>query len=263
MNYTKSSYWKMDRIRAFGSWKWILSVFGVFLAFIFCSTDMFNSEAGIIDIVDSVFWGRMVMLTIPFCTFSFGDGLCADCEKKYYRLLYIRGNTKKYLRSKIITCFAAACGAMTVGFLLFCFVLSFKFPVTLRGADYNYYYMQSYGHLLQTKQYFFYLFMIGFQFGLLAGILTAAGMAFSAFITNRLLVFSTPLFLYYFMINIFARIGEEKPYLQLHIIFKVCYSKPWENDWLCFGWVVLVTLIFLILIEKAARWGMGRRCING
>lgn len=263
MNYTKSCYWKMDCIRAFASWKWILSVVGIFLAFSFCGMDMYHSETGIIDIVGSVFWGRMVMLTIPFCTFSFGDGLCADCEKKYYRLLYIRGDTKKYLRSKIVACFLTACSAMIVGFLLFCFVLSLKFPISISGGDYNYYYIQSYGYLLQTKQYFFYLFMLGFQFGLLAGILSTAGMAFSAFISNRLLVFATPLFLYYFMINIFAGVGEDKAYLQLHLIFKACHSKPWENDWMCFGWVILITLIFLILIEKTAGWGMDRRCING
>lgn len=262
MNYIKGCYWKMDCVRAFVSWKWLLSVLGVFSAFVFCSMDMLYSETGIMDIVDSVFWERMVMLTIPFCTFSFGDGLCGDCEKKFYRLLYIRGNKEKYLRSKIVSCFGSACGAMTVGFLLYCFVLSFKFPVTVSGADYSYSYMQSYGYLLQTKHYFLYFLMLGFQFGLLAGGLSTAGMAFSAYISNRLLVFATPLFLYYFLINLFAKAGTERPYMQLHVIFKACHSKPWGNDWLCFGWVMLVTLIFLIIIEKITGYGMDRRCSN-
>lgn len=263
MNYTKGNFWKMDCLRAFGSWKWVMSILGVSFSFGFCSADLYASEVGIMDIVHNVFWGRMVMLTIPFCTFAFGDSLCADCEKKYYRLLYIRGNRKSYLYSKIFTCFGAACSAMTLGFLLFCFILSFKFPVTISGTDVEYYYMQSYGYLLQTKQYVFYFFMVGFQFGLLAGILSTAGMAFSAFISNRLLVFATPLFLYYFLINVFSGIGEERPYLQLHLIFKACHSKPWDNDWISFVWVMVVTLIFLSIIKEIFRRGMDRRCSNG
>lgn len=81
MNYTKENYWKMDCIRAFCSWKCIMSVLGVFITFIFCGMDMYNSDSGVIDIMGNVFWGRMVMLTIPICTIPFGDSLCADCEK--------------------------------------------------------------------------------------------------------------------------------------------------------------------------------------
>lgn len=202
------------------------------------------------------------MLTIPMCAFAYSDALCADCEKKFYRLLYIRGNRKKYLTSKIMTCFAAACGAMTLGFLLFCFVLSFKYPPIISGGDYNYTYMQSYGHLLQVGKYFTYYFLIGFQFGLLVGILATAGMVVTAFLTNRLLAYSVPLFIYYAIINLFSGLGEENKYLQLHLIFKACHSKPWKNDIFCFGWVVLLTLFLLLLMRIIIFVGMDRRIMN-
>ena len=252
----------MDCNRAFFSWKCMLSVFLVFLAFVFCGIDMYHTDVGIVDIMDSVFWGRMVMLTVPVCAFPFADSLCEDCEKKYYRLLYIRGNKRKYLFSKIIGCFFSACATMTIGFLLFCFILSCWFPVTVNGRDYTYCLMQSYGCLLQNKEYLFYFWLVGFQFGLLAGILSVVSMAFSTYISNRLLVFTAPLIVYYAIINIFAKVGMEKQYLQLHVIFKACHSKPWKNDVICFGWVLMVTLVCLMIAWKVAQWGMKRRCIN-
>ena len=135
MNCIRGSYWKMDEIRAFKSWKYVISILGVCLILIFCGANIYQPQIGIVDIIDNIFWGRMIMLTIPMCAFAYSDALCADCEKKFYRLLYIRGNRKKYLTSKIMTCFAAACGAMTLGFLLFCFVLSFKYPPIISGGD--------------------------------------------------------------------------------------------------------------------------------
>lgn len=264
MNCIKVNYWRMDLSRTFGSWRWVLSVFGVVFAFALCGGSGMQYSAGsVLDIVDSIFWGRLLMLTIPFCTFAFGDGLCADCEKKFYRLLYIRGDRKKYLRAKITVGFLSACAAMTVGFFLYCLALSFRFPMMIDGRDYSGFYMESYGQLLQNGCYFPYLLLVGLQFGLLAGILTTAGMAFSAFVSNRLLVFATPLFLYYFLINVFAEIGDERPYLQMHLLFKALYIKPWDSDLLSFGWVVLITLVFVLLFGKIAGWGMDRRCANG
>lgn len=151
---------------------------------------------------------------------------------------------------------------MTIGYMLFRFALSLCFPEMVNGRDYTFYFMQSYGHILQNKQYFIYSILIGFQFGLLAGILSVVSMAFSTYISNRLLVFTTPLFVYYVMINVFAKVGEERQYLQLHMIFKACYSKPWENDAVCFGWVLAVTFISLMLAGKMAQRGMERRCCN-
>lgn len=263
MSCKNGNFWKMDVQRAFFSWRWVLSVVGVFLAFCFCSVDMYYSETALMDIVDNIFWGRMVMLTIPFCTFAFGDCLCSDCEKKFYRLLYIRGDRRRYLRSKTMVCFVAAAGAMLVGFLLFCFVLSFQFPVMIKEADYSYIYMQGYGVFLKSGRYGLYFFLVGMQFGLLAGILSTAAMALSAFIVNRLLVFAAPLFIYYFMINLFTWVGDDKPYLQMHLIFKACHSNPWVNDWLNLGWVILISFLFLFITEKTAQWGMDRRCRNG
>lgn len=262
MNCIRGNYWEMDGIRAFRSWKYAISVLGVCLVLVFCGVNIYQPQIGIVDIIDNVFWGRMIMLTIPMCTFAYSDALCADCEKKFYRLLYLRGNRKKYLTSKIVMCFAAACAAMTLGFLLFCFGLSFKYPPIISGGDYSYTYMQSYGYLLQAGHYFAYYFLIGFQFGLLAGILATAGMVATAFWTNRLLAYSVPLFLYYAVINLFSSLGEEKPYLQLHLIFKACHSKPWKNDIFCFAWVVLVTLSLLILMRMIISEGMDRRIMN-
>ena len=71
-----------------------------------------------------------------------------------------------------------------------------------------------------------------------------------------------PLIVYYAIINIFAKVGMEKQYLQLHVIFKACHSKPWKNDVICFGWVLMVTLVCLMIAWKVAQWGMKRRCIN-
>lgn len=262
MNYTEGNYWKMDRVRAFKSWKYGASIVGVFLIFVFCGSNMYYPKMGLVDIIDNIFWGRMVMLTIPMCALVYSDAICADCEKKFYRLFYTRGDKKRYLTSKIGTCFGAACGAMTIGFLLFCFVLSFKYPVMVSGGDYSYTYAQSYGYLLEIKQYFAYFFLVGFQYGLLAGILATVGMTATIFLVNRLLAYAVPLFFYYFLINLFSDVGSKRPYLQLHLIFKACHSKPWENDIFCLGWAILVTILSLSFIGKIAKWGMNRRVMN-
>lgn len=264
MNYPKINYWKMDFKRAFESGRWLLSILGVCTAFFFCGFNYIREDFGILYIVDQVFWGRMVMLTVPFCTLAYGDSICADCERKFYRQLYLRGNRKKYLYSKISVCFLSAWSAMTVGFLLFYFFLSLKIPVMsgIDITDITYFYTQSYGILLKEKFYLLYFFMLGSQFGLLAGILSVLSMALSAFLSNRLFVFAAPLFLYYFWINLFSDISGNLPYLQFYLIFKAFYSNPWGNDLLNFLWVIFITGFFCALAGKIAELGMNRRCLH-
>lgn len=107
MNCIKVNYWRMDLSRTFGSWRWVLSVFGVVFAFALCGGSGMQYSAGsVLDIVDSIFWGRLLMLTIPFCTFAFGDGLCADCEKSFTGCS-ISGETGKNIcaqRSRSVFC---------------------------------------------------------------------------------------------------------------------------------------------------------------
>lgn len=249
----QENYWKMDLKRAFGSWKWGVCILTVSLSF-FLGTDDISVGVGMLDMVCYAFFGGMMWLAFVPCVFVYGDCLLADHERRFYLPAILRGEQRRYLRSKFWVCFLSAALTMCLGFVVFCMLAGLCLPFYLAEGSYYVACEGVFGELLRAGHYPIYFILVGLQYGLLAGLLAIVAMYVSMWYANRLLVFAVPVFLYYLLEHATWRLA---PPFQFTYIFAAVEGNRLGNTVLSFGWSVLVTIVvlgvFYLLMKKKMR----------
>lgn len=234
----------MDLKRAFFTWKWPACIAVVTLAFFWGVGGTNMGGVGMLELLGYAFTGGMVWLAFVPCTFVYGDCLCEDHERKFFRLAILQGGKRSYLFSKLLVCFFSALVTMCLGFLAFCLIASIGRPLysslLASPSSYEILCKHVFGEVLQAGYYPIYYMMVGLLYGMLAGILAVAAMCVSMWYPNRLLVFSMPVFLFYGMDKL---TGYFSPPFCFTSIFVAISGNWWDNTLLSFGWTVLVTVI--------------------
>lgn len=245
--FFEKNYMKMDMYRAFFNWKWPFCI--ILAAFCFFWGGKIGTpshiEIGVLEMISSAFFGGMMWLAFIPCVFVYGDCLCEDYERKFYRMAIQRGNLHKYIFSKFICGFFCACSTMFLGFLLFCFYAGFFHPFYSMKYTYDSLCLTLFGSLLHSGYHIFYYILLGLLYSLLAGILVTASMALSMWYPNRLLVYALPVFLFYIIESATGTLTA--PFQFLHI-FEAVTGNCWNNTFLSVGWVLLNTFLSCCMI---------------
>lgn len=256
--FFKKHYLKMDLYRAFFSWKCPLCILTVALCFYWGgkSNTVSYIPEGVLEMLSKAFFGGMTWLALVPCVFVYGDCLCEDYERKFFRTAIQRGNSKAYLNSKFVCCFLSAYTTMCLGFLLSCFFAGLFQPFFTSEYTYDCLCQTLFGSLLRDGNGVLYEIAIGLLYSLQAGILAVASMALSMWYPNRLLVYAMPVFLFYV---IDALTGRLPPPFQVLYIFNAMEGSRLGSPLLSVGWALLVTLLFscalyFMMYQKIRKW---------
>lgn len=242
-------YLRVDLIRAMYSWKFVIGILGVCLVMYVASLEGIASDTNVTYVVWIIVYGMLFMISLVFSAFPFAGCFCEDFEQKFAYLQIERGNLRNYTIAKVITIMLVTSITMMLGVLLYVSLLHIKLP-WFNEEDAICQTALSLGGfrlMLQKKWYYFYFASLGFQYGILAGILALLASYVSLYINNKLLTLSVP-FMSFYLISYYSRAlfgNWEK--INLIYIFNATFNI-WNNDIISFGYAVLVGLIFTVVL---------------
>lgn len=191
MKARQIDYIKLDCKRAFCTWKWAASVFGIFVALLWTRDNL---------VTDVILWinelssdSYLIQVALVMASIPYAASFCEDMEYKYDVQLCLRGTGKAYWISKVITVFLSSGSAIFTAFVLDAGVYWLRYgepqeETLIYLSNYNI----SYGSVLDNKQYVVFICLIGIQIACLAGVMAVLGLSCSLFIRNRMMVYALP-----------------------------------------------------------------------
>lgn len=242
-------YLKVDLLRAMWSWRFLTGILGVCLVMYIASLEGIASDMNVTYVVFLIVYGMLFMISFVFSAFPFAGCFCEDFEQKFAYSQIERGNLRSYAAAKVIAIMVVTSITMMLGMVLYVSLLHLKLPwfsetdsicqdaLTLGG----------FRVILKKRWYCLYFALFGLQYGILAGILALLAAYVSLYINNRLLVLSVP-FMSFYLISYYSRtLFGDLEKLDFIYIFNATYNI-WDNDFLSFGYAVLVGLISMIIL---------------
>ena len=252
MKYGGKGYILVDLKRVFLSWRVPAGILGVWCVMEFASFETKQWQMSVLNSYALVVYSMPFLLTYIFTTFLFGQCFCEDQEFHYIRLMVLRGNLKRYVRSKCAVIVVSAMITMALGTMLYVTVLKFRYP-WVNTAEETYGRLVSsgsFGSVLARGYYPAYFFLCGIQYGILAGILALAASLLSLFHTDRLFVLSAPLVIWYFVQYYAGAVFDDERW-DITCIFDV-QNNLWGNDvvsffYACLTGAVLCTVLGVVI----------------
>ncbi|WP_142383402.1 hypothetical protein [Bacillus sp. V3-13] len=185
----------MSFMQVFASPVFYLSIIGVtVLCFISIWERISTSEAGVTVFYSlDIFIGLTMLkkLVVLFAALPYVASFCSDWKCQYIKPVVIRTGTKKYVWSKIITCFVSGLLTVFIGLILFITLLSFKVPLfpdeNLDQAIYP-----PFAPLAVGEFPILFLLAKSFVFSMAAAFWTVVGLAVSAFIPIHFVAIAAP-----------------------------------------------------------------------
>lgn len=130
-------------------------------------------------------------LVVLFAALPYVSSFCSDWKYQYIKPVVIRTGVKKYIWSKIFTCFLIGLLTVFCGLLLFFFILSLKMPIfpsehieSITGPPFS--------PLIDRNFPILYLILKGFIFSMAAALWAVVGLTVSAFIPSHFVAIATP-----------------------------------------------------------------------
>lgn len=251
-------YLRADLKRAACSRKIALSIVLTTGVLLLATHEGIALNTDVLYVFSLVMYGMPSMLILVCGATAFADSLCEDMQKKYILQQSIRGDMKSYVSARVISIFIASVLSSALGIFLFACILHIGLPwADTDGAQYDI--MVHAGRLsfiLRCRWFPLYYFSYGVQYGILVGILAVWASFFSIYISNQMLVLSTPMIIYYFADYALTKISSGL--LNLSIIFSPA-SKFFENDVLSVLFIALIASANLILIRCFMIKGLRRK----
>jgi len=172
-----------------------LSIIGVtVLCFISISERISLSDPGItVTYCLDIFLGLTMFkkLVVLFAAIPYVSSFCADWKYQYIKPVVVRTGIKRYVWSKIITCFISGFLTVFIGLLFFTVILSFKMPYfpteNIEQAIYP-----PFSPLAEGPIPILYLLSHMVVFSLAASLWTVVGLTMSAFIPIPFVAIATP-----------------------------------------------------------------------
>ncbi|MDE7322426.1 MAG: hypothetical protein K2N73_06775 [Lachnospiraceae bacterium] len=229
--------------------KFIISVVLAIGVLLFSTQEGIALDTDVLYVFSIVMYGMPAMMVLVCGAIAFADSFCEDIEHKYIMQQVIRGDIERYVSARILSIFFVTMYSVTLAIFLFVCILHFKLAwVDVSGLQYNH--IIHSGRLrffLIHKWYSMYYFLYGIQYSVLAGILSLWAAYCSMYISNRMLVLSAPMIIYYFMDYILS--GISSGMLNLSMIFSPS-NNIFLNDFLSVLLVIIIAAINLFLIRK-------------
>lgn len=245
---------KTDFSRAFLGWRFPLAVFLMFLAWELNSR-RFQVKEDVLYLFIHV-WRRSTtsLLAIVITSAAYLASFCEDSENHFLRYAVMRTGVRRYVLSKVITCFCSSFLVLFLGTVLFLVYQSFHLPLTAEEsvAVMNFKPMTCLGWMLPEHIVIF-LGIQTFLHGLMCGGMCVLALAFSTFIRNSYGVYMIPFLLnycFYYVFNfffcyIFTDAPELRPMFNIEEIYD-CVITYTENPLRLLSYAVFVTFLFVV-----------------
>ena len=253
------SYLRVDCVRVFSSWRFLVGIIGVCAVMYLASYEGIDTSTNVVYVVWLIVYGMPFMISLVFSAFPFSCCFCEDVEQKYAYWQVARGNLTSYAISKIIVVFLSAAITTMMGMLLYVSILRFQIPwieendaicqsaLTLGG----------FRSILQSGMYYLYFALFGLQFGMLSGLLSVLAAAVSLFINNRLLTLSVP-FMGFYLLSYYGGALIDYDKFNLISIYNATYNL-WSNDLISFLYAIGFSVFGLLMMGGLIVWKLNRR----
>lgn len=251
-------YFRVDLRRAVCSGKAVWSIILTAGVLLLATHEGIALNTDVLYVFSLVMYGMPSMLILVCGAVAFADSLCEDMQKKYILQQSIRGDIKSYVSARVLSIFIVSVLSSALGIFLFSCILHIRLPwADTDGTQYDT--MVHAGRLsfiLRCRWFSLYYFSYGVQYGILVGILAVWACFFSIYVSNQMLVLSTPMIIYYFIDYTLTEISSGL--LNLSKIFSPS-GKFLENDILSVFFVFLIAAVNLILIRFLLIKGLRRK----
>lgn len=195
-------YFRTDFRRIRKSWRFYGAVAGIVLVF-FYSLEKRGLRNSVLESYIASVNGSGIHIAAVFCAGAFATSLCEDFEHRYVYYEVIRGDSKKYLFSRVLAIYLSAVLVMLAGTMIFCCISSLFVPwARVSDSVYNLALNGSYRGCILSGHYLTYCLLFSLQLGMYMGILAVAASFLSLFTTNMGLILSFPILLDQFFIEL-------------------------------------------------------------
>lgn len=195
-------YFLTDIRRMLKSWNFYGAVVGIVFVF-FYSLERKGLRNSVLESYIASVTGSGIHIAAVFCSGAFAISLCEDFEHRYVYYEVIRGDSKKYLISRVVAVYLSAVLVMLAGTMIFCGICSLRVPwVRVSDSVYNLTLNGSYKNCILSGHYLVYCLLFSLQLGMYMGILAVASSFLSLFTANMGLILSFPILLDQFFIEL-------------------------------------------------------------
>ncbi|WP_099468819.1 hypothetical protein [Konateibacter massiliensis] len=181
----------MELMRCFGSghiWVWICLVLVACCLYPIGSwRDIINNRYGVYSVLSvveqMVNFDRFKSLILLAVAFIYSGSFCDDCQNNYYHFIGTRASLKKYAFTKVFVNGIGVFLTVMTGILMFSLILSQFIPMYVAGDGIT---ISGYQGGIGSLIYIILPFSLGSVF------LTTLGLFFSAFVPDKLIVYTIP-----------------------------------------------------------------------
>lgn len=196
-------------------------------------------------------------MTVIFAAIPFASSFCNDWNFQYIKPTIIRGGINRYIFSKVVVCSISAFLTVSIGLLLYAFILSFKYPLHHMNDQV----MPPYGSLLASGFPFSFTLLKIFIFSLAATMWTISGLTISAILPNRFVAIASPFVFGY----IIQELTMSLPlYLNIYVLTRGgdVIQKGVLLSFLYTVFVFLLLILFLgLLFKKLVEMRLGNELV--
>lgn len=251
---------KVDFIRAFLSWKFIISiVLGTLVCYftlLFCGnykSDTIHKFIMLHDRSQSFLAYIVGIISYALCFFD-------DFEYGNIRNIVGRIKINDYIFSKTLAAITSTISAFVVGKLLFVGIYSLSSPICLPETLSRIPSDILYTNLIERQNYVGYFLMTSVNKAFYCAILCQVVMLISIVIPNKAVVFSIPIAVFY-VLNFYVNSKIESSAFNFSRIFDGI-TRIWENDKYGFSYALIVALLTYYILYRLTIWIMRKKVYN-
>ena len=200
---------RMDLPRAFFSYAFFLSVFGVCMALFFSIVPQLRASANgsmqldVLNLYNLAHFQGFSILSAIFATVPYSLSFCMDWNNQFIRSVIIRTDVRSYSISKVLTSALAGGSAVALGEALFIIFLYLNF--SLVGAnDLN---SLEYGNLISEGHFIIFFVLQTLIKFFAAAFFATLALWISTYFNNVFVTLAVPVLSFYFLITIPLMIG--------------------------------------------------------
>lgn len=245
----RATYIGVDIRRTTQSWELWAGIAGVFLTLLWGCEGGTIKDSSVIHVIWWSTYGIQFLFVMIFCALPYAGSICEDIEYNYIKQSVIRGSLFRYCVGKIITIINTSIITMVTGMVLFVGVLLRRLPwIEIEDSVYQTAIRSgSFRWALQNEHYWLYIILFSAELGILTSMLSLSATYISTFISNKLIIFSTPIIVYYFITQSGNQLSGGSPWLDLNYIFSGTKNIA-DNDLMSFIYAICVGTIVNIFL---------------
>jgi len=210
------------------------------------------------------YFGILPKLVVLISTLPVVTSFCTDWNTQYIRLVASRTGVSKYARHKVYSCITGTFFTSFVALLIFTLILLTFMPITTESGTENVGRMYPFGGLVEQHPYLFQLIRI-ICFSSFCSVWGALGLALSAYIPNRYIVYASPFVIYYIIEQLINnKITSDIPtWLYIPYLGTISLTTPLFGNYIIdFLYINLLFIGLSLLIGEVFVHGAKRRMRN-